>query len=68
MENLAREGLRTLVICFKVLDQQYFLKWQQEYQQAHMAMENRESLKEICIKELENELELLCVSGVEDKL
>ena len=31
-------------------------------------MENRDALKEICINELENELELLCVSGVEDKL
>ena len=33
-----------------------------------IAMENREDLKASCMQELQSDIELLCVTGVEDKL
>ena len=41
-ENLAREGLRTLVFSYKKLEEEEWRAWKHEYDQSSLAMENRE--------------------------
>lgn len=67
-ENLAIEGLRTLVISQKTLTQESFNAWNKKYTQAKSSLGNREELVKDCICELEHDMELLGISGVEDKL
>lgn len=67
-ENLAIEGLRTLVISQKMLTQEKFDLWNKKYMQAKASLGNREELVKETIAELENDMELLGITGVEDKL
>ena len=41
-ENLAREGLRTLVITKKEIKEEDFVKWFKRYEDANASMENRD--------------------------
>ena len=67
-ENLANTGLRTLVLTQKLLTQEFFDNWYEEYSQALTSMENRkEKIREV-ISKLENDMDFLCVTGVEDLL
>lgn len=66
-ENLANEGLRTLVISQKLLDEQEFMQWQERYKEAKADLNNREKAVARCIEELEQDMELLGVTGVEGK-
>jgi len=66
-ENLAIEGLRTLVISQKMLSQEQFDKWNRKYVSAKASLGNREELVAGAISELENEMELLGITGVEGK-
>jgi phospholipid-translocating ATPase len=67
-ENLAREGLRTLVITQKQIKKEDFLKWNQAYNDAKADMNNRKESMRKVLSSLENEMELLGITGVEDKL
>jgi len=67
-DNLARDGLRTLVISQKLLSDEYFQDWNRRYQVAKADLNERERLVRECIEELEADMELLGVTGVEDKL
>lgn len=67
-ENLANEGLRTLVITQKLLDEDYFNFWMKKYKDARADLNNREQLVLNCLEELEKDMELLGITGVEDKL
>ena len=67
-ENLATKGLRTLVITHKLLDEEEFNKWNIEYKEASTSMENRKERMAKVISKLENNMEFLCVTGVEDLL
>jgi phospholipid-translocating ATPase len=40
-DNLAREGLRTLVITQKELDESYYQEWHKEYDEASNLLKNR---------------------------
>lgn len=67
--NLAREGLRTLVIGRKKLSQKVFDNFTKEYKDASLTMLNREALMSNVVKKhLEHNLEILGLTGVEDKL
>lgn len=67
--NMAREGLRTLVIGRKKLNENLYLDFVQQYKQASLAMQNREaSMQRVISHYLEQDLELLGLTGVEDKL
>ncbi|KAL6937604.1 putative aminophospholipid-translocase [Hanseniaspora osmophila] len=67
--NMAREGLRTLVIGRKKLNQKNFELFKKEYEKASISMINRDETMLNCIKtHLEHGLELLGLTGVEDKL
>ena len=67
--NMAREGLRTLVVGRKKLSVQQYSEFSTKYQQASTSLQNRDSRMAKTVKDyLEHNLELLGVTGVEDKL
>ena len=52
-ENLALEGLRTLVISQKIISDEYFAQWQKKYKAAQADLNNREEMVSRAISELE---------------
>lgn len=67
--NMAREGLRTLVVGRKKLSVAHYGEFSAAYLEASMALQGRESgMADALKKYLERDLELLGVTGVEDKL
>lgn len=67
--NMAREGLRTLVVGRRKLSAQQYHEFSSRYKQASLSLQNRDSSMSRVVKDhLENNLELLGVTGVEDKL
>ncbi|RUS22625.1 protein transporter [Endogone sp. FLAS-F59071] len=67
--NMAREGLRTLVVARKRLSEETYQDFQNRYHDAETSIQDRNTLKLEVVKEiLESELELLGLTGVEDKL
>lgn len=66
--NMAREGLRTLVVAKKVITEEQFADFEYRFSQAKMAMDDR-SAKVLKVEQsLIYDMELLCLTGVEDKL
>jgi phospholipid-translocating ATPase len=67
--NMSREGLRTLVVGKKRLSAEAFERFARDYRQARTrTTEDRAEAIAAVVGELEHELELLAVTGVEDKL
>ncbi|EGR32280.1 hypothetical protein IMG5_090120, partial [Ichthyophthirius multifiliis] len=67
-ENLAREGLRTLIITQKYLTQNQYEEWANRYFQANTQLQNREEKKKEVLQSIEKNMEFLGITGVEDKL
>ena len=67
-ENLATKGLRTLVLSQKIISQEEYDRWDREYKEALTSMENRQEKIAEVVSKLENNMEFLCVTGVEDLL
>ena len=66
---MAREGLRTLVVGRKRLSSQQYQEFMARYKQASLALQGRDAGMAAVISEhLERDLELLGVTGVEDRL
>lgn len=69
VSNMAREGLRTLVIGRKKITEAEYEQFKTKYQEASLLMSNRELIMQRIISQfLEQDLELLGLTGVEDKL
>ncbi|KAF2428096.1 phospholipid-translocating P-type ATPase-like protein [Tothia fuscella] len=67
--NMAREGLRTLVIGRKKLSQSQYSEFTTRYSNASLSLQGRDTaMQEVISSHLENGLELLGITGVEDKL
>ncbi len=67
--NMAREGLRTLVVGRRRLSSPQYQEFSSRYKQASLSLQNRDSgMGRVVNDYLENNLELLGVTGVEDKL
>ena len=67
--NMAREGLRTLVVGRKKLSNSQYREFCSTYQEASMAINGRDAgMQRVVSQYLERDLELLGVTGVEDKL
>jgi phospholipid-translocating ATPase len=67
--NMAREGLRTLVVGRKKLSTQNYQDFSSKHAQASLVLSNRDAaLANVVHEYLEQDLELLGVTGVEDKL
>ena len=67
--NMAREGLRTLVVGRKRMSVQQYQEFATNYKEASVAINGREAgMARVVSHYLERDLELLGVTGVEDKL
>lgn len=67
--NMAREGLRTLVIGRKQLTRKSYEEFKKKYDEAAVSMLNRdEQISYVVSEYLEKNLDLLGLTGVEDKL
>lgn len=67
--NMAREGLRTLVVARKRMSQESFEVFHKELLEAKSSMtERQQQVQQVVALHLERELELLGLTGVEDKL
>ena len=67
-ENLAAKGLRTLVLTQKIIPQNEFDIWNGEYNEAITSMSDRKQKVAEAVSKLENNMDFLCVTGVEDLL
>ncbi|KAJ2160334.1 putative aminophospholipid-translocase [Coemansia sp. RSA 552] len=67
--NMARDGLRTLVVGRKRLSQQAYERFDEAYQRAKSTVLGRaEAMQQVVASYLESDLELLGLTGVEDRL
>lgn len=67
--NMAREGLRTLVMARKRLSDETWKEFEERYREARVSLGDRTANVAKVVEELlERDLELLGVTGVEDKL
>lgn len=67
--NMAREGLRTLVVGRKRLSYEQYREFSSAYQEASLLISGRDASMQRAVSQyLERDLELLGVTGVEDKL
>ncbi|KAJ3279215.1 putative aminophospholipid-translocase [Borealophlyctis nickersoniae] len=67
--NMAREGLRTLVIARKRLSEEGYREFQRRYAEAKISVNDRNAVMQQAVTDiLEQDLELLGLTGVEDKL
>ncbi|KAG2383553.1 hypothetical protein C9374_004224 [Naegleria lovaniensis] len=68
-DNMAREGLRTLVFGSKALTDEQYIQFNSEYKKASALINDRASeMERVRQKYLECDMNLLGVTGVEDKL
>jgi phospholipid-translocating ATPase len=67
-DNMAREGLRTLVVAKKTLTEEQYSDFESRYHQAKMSVNERAAKVAAVVESLVRDMELLCVTGVEDKL
>jgi phospholipid-translocating ATPase len=67
--NMAREGLRTLVVGKKTLSQEFYQEFRKQYDAARIStMDRAETIQRVIGTFLEKDLELLGLTGVEDQL
>lgn len=67
--NMAREGLRTLVVGRRRLSLQQYQEFSAKYKQASLEFQGRDAgMAKVVSEYLERDLELLGVTGVEDRL
>ncbi|XP_062461337.1 phospholipid-transporting ATPase VB isoform X1 [Pezoporus occidentalis] len=68
LDYYARDGLRTLCIAKKVLNEDDFQKWANFRREAEAAIDNRDELLMETAQHLETKLTLLGATGIEDRL
>lgn len=67
-EKLSKEGLRTLVFEYKILSQEQYSRFKQKMENAGKILKLRDQAERKCIEELERNMSLLGITGVEDLL
>ncbi|KAI7805614.1 putative phospholipid-transporting ATPase VD [Triplophysa rosa] len=68
LDQYAREGLRTLCVAKKVLEEQEYKGWLKRHEYAETSIENREELLLESAERLETNLTLLGATGIVDRL
>uniref|UniRef100_A0A673LGY6 Phospholipid-transporting ATPase n=1 Tax=Sinocyclocheilus rhinocerous TaxID=307959 RepID=A0A673LGY6_9TELE len=68
LDQYAREGLRTLCVAKKVLEEQEYKAWLKRHEYAETSIENREELLLESAERLETNLTLLGATGIVDSL
>ena len=62
-DNMARQGLRTLVVSKKVLSEEQYLDFENRYNHAKLSMLDRNNAMSAVLATLEKDMELLCLTG-----
>ncbi|KAJ7507724.1 phospholipid-translocating ATPase [Mycena galericulata] len=68
LSEFANNGLRTLTLAYKVIQEDEYAAWSERYHEATVAMEDRDEKIEAVSDELERDLRLLGATAIEDKL
>ncbi|XP_071751591.2 phospholipid-transporting ATPase ID [Centroberyx gerrardi] len=68
LNEYAGDGLRTLALAYKDLDESYMEDWRKRHHEASTAMDGREERLDELYEEIERDLQLLGATAVEDKL
>ncbi|XP_036891889.1 phospholipid-transporting ATPase FetA-like isoform X2 [Sturnira hondurensis] len=68
LDEFAREGLRTLLVAYRELDNSFFRDWSKKHSEACLSLENRENKISTIYEEIEKDLMLLGATAIEDKL
>ncbi|XP_053181068.1 phospholipid-transporting ATPase ID-like [Scomber japonicus] len=68
LNEFAGDGLRTLALAHKDLDEEYFREWKKRHHEASTALDDREEKLEQLYEEIEKDLLLLGATAIEDKL
>ncbi|KAM9807757.1 phospholipid-transporting ATPase ID [Neosynchiropus ocellatus] len=68
LNEFAAEGLRTLALAYKDLEEDDFTVWMEKFQTANTEIENHEEKLAILYEEIEQNLKLLGATAIEDKL
>lgn len=56
MQEFAGEGLRTLALAYKDLDEEYFRQWKQRHYEVSISLDNREDRLDLLYEEIEKDL------------
>ncbi|CAK9302020.1 unnamed protein product, partial [Gordionus sp. m RMFG-2023] len=68
LEMFAMHGLRTLCIAVTPIDKSIYEKWNKEYQEAKLAIKDRDKKVDEVFAQVEKNLQLLGATAIEDKL
>ncbi|KAJ8271679.1 hypothetical protein COCON_G00105380 [Conger conger] len=68
LNEFAGEGLRTLALAYKDLDEDFFEEWMKKLHLASTGLDNREDRLALLYEEIEQDLLLLGATAIEDKL
>lgn len=68
LDRFASDGLRTLVVGIRDLTEQEFERWKAAHHEAAISMVDREGKLDAVYNQVENNLELLGATAIEDKL
>lgn len=68
VDEFARQGLRTLFLAYKELDQETWENWDKKAKEAKLIIKNREEEVAKVDSEIEVDLTLLGSTAIEDKL
>ncbi|KAJ7047444.1 phospholipid-translocating ATPase [Mycena alexandri] len=68
LSDFANNGLRTLTLAYKVIQEDEYAAWSERYHEASVSLDEREEKIEAVSDELERDLRLLGATAIEDKL
>ena len=68
LKDFAADGLRTLCIAYREIDEAYFDDWKERYNQANCSIDKRDEMVESVANEIERDFHLLGATAIEDKL
>ena len=68
LDEFANEGLRTLTLSYRMIDEEDYVQWEREYTDASVAIDDREDKMEAVADTIEREATLLGATAIEDKL
>ncbi|XP_016279520.1 phospholipid-transporting ATPase FetA-like isoform X2 [Monodelphis domestica] len=68
LDDFAGDGLRTLAVAYRELDEESFQKWIQKHHRASTAVEDREEKLGLIYEEIEKDMMLIGATAIEDKL
>lgn len=68
LEHYAEDGLRTLLLCEKIVTEEEYIKWADRYEEATMSTTDREQKVAKVEDEMEYDFDLVGATAIEDRL